>query len=113
MAALLLPVGARHVVISDVNTQRLELAKMGATRAVDVTKEKLKDVMKDLGMSEGFDVALEMSGHPQAFQEAIELLNHGGRLALLGIFADDVSIDWSQVVFKGLQIKRDLRPRNV
>lgn len=105
-AAVARHVGARHVVISDINEQRLELAKkMGATRTVNVQKEKLKDVMKELGMSEGFDVALEMSGHSAAFSEAIELLNHGGRLALLGIFPEDVSIDWSQVVFKGLQIK--------
>ena len=99
-------VGARHVVITDVNDYRLELArKMGATRAVNPKKENLKSVMGELGMKEGFDVGLEMSGNAQAFQSMIESMNHGGKISILGIFSDPVAIDWSQVVFKGLNLK--------
>lgn len=99
-------VGARHVVITDVNEYRLELAKkMGATRAVNASKENLGDVMKSLGMVEGFDIGLEMSGNAHAFSSMIESMNHGGRISILGIFPDKVSIDWSQVIFKGLVLK--------
>lgn len=99
-------VGARHVVITDVNPWRLELAKkMGATRAVDVSKENLKDVMRDLGMTEGFDVCLEMSGAPSAFRDILENIIHGGKVALLGIPSSDIAIDWNHVIFKGLIIK--------
>ncbi len=98
--------GARHVVITDVNDHRLELArKMGPTRAVNAAREKLPEVMRDLGMTEGFDVGLEMSGSSDAFRSLVETMNHGGRVALLGIFPEPVAIDWSQVVFKGLQLK--------
>jgi threonine 3-dehydrogenase len=78
---------------------------MGATRTVNVSKEDLKDVMPQLGMTEGFDVGLEMSGNQAAFRSMLNAMNHGGKIALLGIFADSVSIDWSEVVFKGLIIK--------
>ncbi|AMC34445.1 L-threonine 3-dehydrogenase [Janthinobacterium sp. B9-8] len=99
-------VGARHVVITDVNDYRLDLArKMGATRAVNVLKEDLKDVMNDLKMTEGFDVGLEMSGNPQAFRTMLETMQHGGKVALLGIPPADTAIDWNQVIFKGLEIK--------
>lgn len=99
-------VGARHVVITDVNDYRLDLAKkMGATRAVNVTNTNIKDVMSELGMREGFDVGLEMSGNATAFSSMLETLNHGAKIALLGIFPAEVAIDWSKVVFKGLQIK--------
>ncbi|MDW5415688.1 L-threonine 3-dehydrogenase [Iodobacter sp. CM08] len=99
-------VGARHVVITDVNDYRLELArKMGATRAVNVLNEDLKDVMADLKMTEGFDVGLEMSGNPQAFRTMLETMQHGGKVALLGIPPSDTAIDWNQVIFKGLEIK--------
>ena len=99
-------VGARHVVITDVNDYRLDLAhKMGATRAVNVTKEKLTDVMAELGMVEGFDVGMEMSGVPSAFQSLLENMNHGGKVALLGIPPSNTAIDWNQVIFKGLEIK--------
>ncbi|MEJ8675709.1 L-threonine 3-dehydrogenase [Chromobacterium amazonense] len=99
-------VGARHVVITDVNDYRLELAKkMGATRAVNVAKEDLKAVMQELHMSEGFDVGLEMSGNPQAFRQMLETMNHGGKVALLGIPPSNTAIDWNQVIFKGLEIK--------
>lgn len=99
-------VGARHVVITDVNDFRLDLArKMGATRAVNVAKEDLKTVMQELHMSEGFDVGLEMSGNPHAFRQMLETMNHGGKVALLGIPPANTSIDWNQVIFKGLEIK--------
>jgi threonine 3-dehydrogenase len=99
-------VGARHVVITDVNDYRLELArKMGATRAVNVTREKIRDVMTSLHMQEGFDVGLEMSGNPQAFRDLLETMNHGGRVAMLGIPPESVAIDWNQVIFKGLVLK--------
>jgi len=105
-AAVCRHVGARHVVITDVNEYRLELArKMGATRAVNVAKEKLSDVMEDLGMTEGFDVGLEMSGVPSAFQDMIDKMNHGGKIAMLGIPPSTMAIDWGKVIFKGLFIK--------
>ncbi|GMM68511.1 L-threonine 3-dehydrogenase [Alteromonas sp. MTD1] len=105
-AAVAKHVGARHVVVTDINPYRLELAKkMGATRAVDVSKEDLKDVMNELGMTEGFDVGLEMSGVPVALRGMLNKMNHGGKVAMLGIPPQDVAIDWNQVIFKGLVIK--------
>ena len=105
-AAVAKHVGARHVVITDVNEYRLNLArKMGATRAVDVSKEKLTEVMADLSMSEGFDVGMEMSGVPMAFTDMLANMNNGGKIAMLGIPGNDMAIDWSQVIFKGLTIK--------
>jgi threonine 3-dehydrogenase len=98
--------GARHVVITDVNDYRLGLAdKMGATRSVNVTKQNLKDVMKDLGMTEGFDVGLEMSGNAQAFRQMTETMRHSGKIAILGIPPADTAIDWNHVIFKGLTLK--------
>ncbi|WP_277978291.1 L-threonine 3-dehydrogenase [Pantoea endophytica] len=105
-AAVCKHVGARHVVITDINDYRLDLArKMGVTRAVNVAQENLRDVMAELGMTEGFDVGLEMSGAPPAFRTLLEVMNHGGRIALLGIPPGEMSIDWNQVIFKGLFIK--------
>lgn len=105
-AAIARHVGTRYVVITDVNEYRLELAKtIGVTRAVNVGKEKLEDIMNELGMVEGFDVGLEMSGSPAAFRSMIDTMNHGGKIAMLGIPPSDMSIDWTQVVFKGLFIK--------
>jgi threonine 3-dehydrogenase len=99
-------VGARHVVVTDVNDYRLALAtRMGATRAVNVAKQDLRAVMKDLGMKEGFDVGLEMSGDASAFRQMLETMNHGGKVALLGIMPGEQAIDWGQVVFKGLVLK--------
>jgi threonine 3-dehydrogenase len=99
-------VGARHVVITDVNDYRLELAKsLGATRVVNAAKENLTDVMRELHMTEGFDVGLEMSGNASAFQSMLKSMNHGGKVAILGIFPKEVAIDWSQVIFKGLFLK--------
>ncbi len=105
-AAVAKHVGARHVVITDVNEYRLDLArKMGATRAVDVSKENLNDVMKALGMTEGFDIGMEMSGVAAAFTSMLASMNNGGKIAMLGIPGQDMAIDWSQVIFKGLTIK--------
>ncbi|MCE9922017.1 L-threonine 3-dehydrogenase [Hafnia paralvei] len=105
-AAVCKHVVARNVVITDVNEYRLELArKMGVTRAVNVSKENLTDVMSELGMTEGFDVGLEMSGAPPAFRAMLSTMNHGGKIAMLGIPPSDMAIDWNQVIFKGLFIK--------
>jgi threonine 3-dehydrogenase len=99
-------VGARNVVITDVNEYRLDLARrMGATRAVNAATESLRDVMAELRMTEGFDVGLEMSGAPKAFSSMLEHMNHGGKVALLGIPPANTAIDWNQVIFKGLEIK--------
>ncbi len=99
-------VGARFVVITDVNDYRLDLArKMGATRAINVTRTSIDETMKDLGMKEGFDVGLEMSGSPEAFRDMLRVMNHGGRVALLGIPPGEIAIDWNQVIFKGLTLK--------
>ena len=98
--------GARYVVITDVNPARLELArKMGPTRIVDAGKENLNDVMEELGMKEGFDVGLEMSGSKEAFNDMLPTICHGGKIALLGILDRDTRIDWDLVVFNGLTIK--------
>jgi len=99
-------VGARNVVITDVNDYRLSLATtMGATRAVRADREPLSDVMADLGMHEGFDVGLEMSGNAKALRDMIGAMNNGGKLALLGILAEEAAIDWNEVIFKGLTLK--------
>ncbi len=99
-------VGARHVVVTDVNDYRLELAeKMGATRAVNVSAQKIEDTMNELGMTEGFDVGMEMSGVPTAFTSMLENMNHGGKVAMLGIPPKNMAIDWTKVIFKGLEIK--------
>lgn len=99
-------VGARHIVITDVNDYRLSLASaMGATRVVNPKRDSLQGVMQELGMTEGFDVGLEMSGSGEAFRSLIQAMNHGGKVSLLGIFPEAVAIDWSQVVFKGLILK--------
>jgi threonine 3-dehydrogenase len=98
--------GARHVVITDINDYRLDLArKMGATAAVNVTTELLDKTMLDLGMEEGFDVGMEMSGNPQAFRDMLRTMHHGGKVAILGIPPADTAIDWNQVIFKGLELK--------
>lgn len=105
-AAICRHVGARHVVVTDINNYRLDLArKMGATLAVNVTETKLRDVMSTLHMSEGFDVGLEMSGSMDAFRGMVDVMNHGGRVAILGIPPKEGAIDWSQVIFKGLILK--------
>ena len=105
-AAIARHAGARHVVITDVNEYRLGLAKsMGVTRAVNVANESLADVQKELGMDEGFDVGLEMSGNPDAFNEMLANMCHGGKIAMLGIPEKEMAIDWNTVVFNMLTIK--------
>ena len=99
-------VGARHVVITDVNDYRLALAhRVQPSRVVDARRESLRDVMGDLGMTEGFDVGLEMSGSPDAFRDMLGVMNNGGRVGLLGILPHDTAIDWDKVIFKGLLLK--------
>lgn len=98
--------GARHVVITDVNDYRLELAaKMGATRCVRADKENLTDVQKELGLTEGFDVGLEMSGNAHAFNDMVANMINGGKIALLGIHGPDTKVDWNKVVFGMLTLK--------
>jgi threonine 3-dehydrogenase len=98
--------GARYVVVTDVNPYRLALAqRMGATRVVDARQERLPDVQRQLGMHEGFDVGLEMSGNPTAFRDMLANMCHGGKIAMLGIPSEEMAIDWNQVVFKMLTIK--------
>ena len=98
--------GARHIVVTDVNDYRLGLAsKMGASVALNVTEGSLDDVMSELGMTEGFDVGMEMSGNPSAFRDLIRTMHHGGKVALLGIPPGEMAIDWNEVIFKGLMIK--------
>jgi len=105
-AAIARHAGARFVVITDMNEYRLELARqMGATLALDVRQGNLRDVQKQLGMKEGFDVGLEMSGSPAAFRDMIENLCHGGKIAMLGIPSGEMSIDWHKVVFNMLTLK--------
>jgi threonine 3-dehydrogenase len=99
-------VGARHIVITDVNEYRLDLAKkMGASLALDVRKNTLKEAMNMLGMTEGFDVGLEMSGNPKAFSDMLVHMNNGGKVALLGFLPQETQIDWNNIIMKGLQIK--------
>jgi len=99
-------VGARHIVITDVNEYRLELArKMGATLALDVRKDSIDDAMRSLGMQEGFDVGLEMSGNASAFRDMLRTMHHGGSIAMLGIPPGEMAIDWNEVIFKGLTLK--------
>jgi threonine 3-dehydrogenase len=98
--------GARHVVVSDVNDDRLELARrLGATRTVNPTDNELAATMEDLGMKEGFDVGLEMSGAPAALQAMIEVMTHGGRVALLGLVPAGTPVGWDDVIFKGLTLQ--------
>ena len=98
--------GARHIVITDVNEYRLALArKMGATRAINVQQVSLDQTMKELGMQEGFDVGMEMSGNAAAFRELLRTMHHGGSIAILGIPPQETAIDWNQVIFKGLTLK--------
>lgn len=105
-AAVAKHAGARYVVITDVNPYRLELArKMGVTLALDVSQHKIADAQKQLGMHEGFDVGLEMSGNPHAFRDMLENMCHGGKIAMLGIPEGDMAIDWNTVVFNMITIK--------
>jgi threonine 3-dehydrogenase len=105
-AAVAKHAGARHVVITDVSEHRLELArKIGVDLALDVSARAIADVYAELAMTEGFDVGMEMSGQPSALRDMIANLTHGGRIAMLGLPADEIAIDWSTVVLKMLTIK--------
>ena len=105
-AAVCRHAGARHVVVTDINPQRLELAqRLGANHVVDVRTQKIADAQKALGMHEGFDVGLEMSGNAQALRDLLGNMCHGGKVALLGIPSEDVAIDWNTVIFNMLTIK--------
>jgi len=105
-AAVCRHAGARHVVVTDLNPGRLELAaRLGATRTVDVRRETLADVQLDLGLAEGFDVGLEMSGSPAAFRDMLANMCHGGKVAMLGIPTEDIAIDWNTVIFNMLTLK--------
>jgi threonine 3-dehydrogenase len=105
-AAVARHAGARYIVITDINPARIELArKMGVTLAVNVREQKLADVQKQLGMTEGFDVGLEMSGNPAAFRDMLANMSHGARIAMLGIPSEEMSIDWRTVIFNMLTIK--------
>ncbi len=98
--------GARHVVITDINDYRLDLArKMGASMALNVQRDSIDEAMGALGMTEGFDVGMEMSGQPSALRELLRVMHHGGRVALLGIPPEDTAVDWNQIIFKGLVVK--------
>ncbi|MEE8108953.1 MAG: L-threonine 3-dehydrogenase [Gammaproteobacteria bacterium] len=105
-AAIARHAGARHVVITDVNDYRLGLAsKMGASVAHNVANGSLDEVMDALGMTEGFDVGLEMSGNPMALRDLLRTMHHGGKVALLGLPPEETAVDWQQIIFKGLEIK--------
>jgi len=98
--------GARHVVITDIKPYRLDLAqKLGIKNCINVKNKKLKSVMDDLKMAEGFDVGLEMSGNPEAFNSMLDSMAHGGKIALLGILPPETKINWDHVIFKGLKLK--------
>ena len=105
-AAIVKHAGARKVVITDVNPYRLELArKLGIEDAFDVRDISIADIQKKLGMKEGFDVGLEMSGNPRAFRDMIDNMCHGGKIAILGIPSEDMTIDWNKVIFNMLTLK--------
>ena len=98
--------GARHVVVTDFNDYRLDLAKkLGATRTVNLGKEKLKDVMDEIGMTEGFDVGLEMSGAEKALDSMIHTMKHGGKIALLGLLGRETKVDMEEIIFSGLNLR--------
>ena len=94
------------MVITDVNDYRLDLArKMGASRTINVSHERISDVFEELNMSNGFDVGLEMSGNPDAFKDMLENMYHGGKIALLGLLPKATQINWDDIIFKGLHVK--------
>ena len=98
--------GARHIVVTDVNDYRLALAqRLGASRIVNVARDPLDGAMQSLGMAEGFDIGMEMSGNPTAFRDMLRTMHHGGSIAMLGIMPEGTGIDWDQVIFKGLMLK--------
>ncbi len=98
--------GARNIVISDINDYRLAIArKLGATRTINTKKESIKNCFSELNIRHGFDVGLEMSGNPQAFNEMLSCIYHGGKIVLLGLLPKNTSINWDDIIFKGLHVK--------
>ena len=105
-AAIARHAGARHVVLTDVNPYRLLIGeRMGVTRCVDVRTQSLQEVQADLGMTEGFDIGMEMSGHPDSLSSMLANMAHGGKVAMLGLFKEPMPIDWNQIVLNMLTIK--------
>ena len=105
-AAIAKHAGARYVVITDINEYRLDLArKMGADVAVNPVQTPLNEVMGQLGMKEGFDIGLEMSGNPAALNGMIDVMSHGGKIAQLGILPPGTAVDWNKIIFNGLTVK--------
>jgi threonine 3-dehydrogenase len=105
-AAICKMIGARNVVVTDVNDYRLDLAdKMGADRIINVNEEKIVDCFPELKIANGFDIGLEMSGNPKALQDMINTMYHGGKIALLGILPNETQVNWDEIIFKGLHIK--------
>lgn len=105
-AKIAMHVGARNVIITDINDYRLNIAKqLGITQTINVNQTPIEEVMQALNIREGFDVGFEMSGNETAFRDMLRTMNHGGRIALMGIPPNDISIDWNQVIFKGLILK--------
>jgi threonine 3-dehydrogenase len=105
-AAVCQHIGARHVVLTDINDNRLNLAKaIGIHHRINIKQQSLQDIMAQLGMQEGFDVGLEMSGQGDAFDTMIDAMMHGGKVAMLGIPAQPTTVDWSRIIFKGIEIK--------
>ena len=98
--------GARNIVITDINDYRLILAqRLGATKTINTKKESVIDCFSELNIKHGFDVGLEMSGHPQAFNEMLSCIYHGGKIVLLGLLPKSTSINWDSIIFKGLNVK--------
>jgi threonine 3-dehydrogenase len=104
-AAVVRHAGARHVVVTDVNPYRLDLARQMGAITLDVRSQSIADAQRELGMQEGFDVGLEMSGNPAAFRDMLDNMCHGGKIAMLGIPSEQIAIDWHKVVFNMLTIK--------
>ena len=99
-------VGARNVVVTDINDYRLELAKaMGANKVINIAKNSIKEFYPELNMINGFDVGLEMSGNPDAFNSMLDHMYHGGKIALLGLLPKSTNINWDNIIFKGLKVK--------
>ena len=98
--------GARNIVITDINDYRLILAqRLGATKTINTKKESVKECFSELNIKHGFDVGLEMSGHPEAFNEMLSCIYHGGKIVLLGLLPKSTSINWDNIIFKGLNVK--------
>ena len=99
-------IGARNVVITDINEYRLKIAKkLGASKTINITKKAITDCYSELGIKSGFDIGLEMSGNSEAFNSMLEHMYHGGKIALLGLLPNSTVINWDNIIFKGLKLK--------